>query len=133
MTDQIDAFTTVLQAHLQPLFDDFMNLEVWARICIGDLEGDDEHIREILAAQLPGFDVDWVTVDGTDFADTWTPKCCIVLCMELKGHDVRVEVYLTRAIITDITFGKQPMPKELKQIDLVKEFERKHLLLALSQ
>jgi hypothetical protein len=133
MTDKLDAFTAALQAHLQPLIDRFMNLEVWARICIGDLEGDDEQIRETLTDQLPGFDVDWVTVDGTDFADTWTPKCCIVLCMELKGHDVRVEVYFTRSTITHITFGKQLAPKELEQIDLVKEFERKHLLLALTQ
>lgn len=133
MTDKAAAFFSVLHNHLQPRFDSFMNLEVWARMCIGDLEGNDEQIRETLTDQLPGFYVASVTIDGTDFADTWTPKCCLVLGMELKGHDVHVEVYLTRATITDIAFGKHPIPKELEQIDLVKEFERKHLLLALSQ
>ena len=77
MTDQIDAFTAALHDHLQPLLDDFMTLEVWARICVGDIDGDDEYIRDLLAEQLPGFDVDWVTADGSDFTDTWTPKCCL--------------------------------------------------------
>jgi hypothetical protein len=130
MTDQTKAFLNMLQDHLRPLFDKFMNLEVWARICIGDLEGDDEQIRETLTDHLPGFHVDWVTVDCTDFADKWTPKCCVALRMVLKGHDVHFEVYLTRATITNITLGKQHMPKELGQIDLVKEFKRKLLLLA---
>jgi hypothetical protein len=125
MTDQIDAFTAALQAHLQPLFDRFMNLEAWARICIGDLEGDDEHIREILAEQLPGFDVNWVTVDGSDFTGTWTPKCTLVLCTEIKGEEVRVDVDVTKSTITAVKLAPTVLPASLNGGDLVHEFEKR--------
>jgi hypothetical protein len=133
MADQIDAFTGALQAHLQPLLDDFMNLEVWARICIGDLEGDDEHIREILAEQLPGFDVNWVTVDGSDFTGTWTPKCTLVLCTEIKGEEVRVDVDVTKSTITAVKLSNKELPASLDGVDLVHEFGKWQTYLVLSK
>ena len=132
MTDQIDAFTGALQAHLQPLLDDFMNLEVWARICIGDLEGDDEHIREILAEQLPGFDVNWVTVAGSDFTGTWTPKCTLALCTRIKGEEVCVDVDVTKSTITAVKLSAKELPSSLDGVDLVHEFEKWQTYLALS-
>lgn len=133
MTDQIDDFTAALQAHLQPLFNGFMNLEVWARICISDLDGDDEHIREILADQLPGFDVNWVTADGSDVTGTWTPKCMLGLGTGIKGEEVRVDVAATRSTITNVKLVPTVMPASLANIDLVKEFEKRQLILTLSQ
>jgi len=132
MTAQQDAFATVLTEHLQPLFDEFLTLEIWARICVAHMDGDDEVIRDMLAEQLPGFDVDWATAED-DAADGWTPKCCIKLNSEIKGHDLRIEVHLTKSTITRITFGNDVLPKAISKVDMVKEFERKQLLSAPSK
>jgi hypothetical protein len=132
MTDRDEAFFNVLREHLQPLFSEFMDLQMWARICVSDLEGDDELVHQTLTELLPGFFVSRLSVDGSDFANTWTPRCRIELGMELKGQDLHVEVNLTCSDITDVAFVNQTLPKELGEVDLVKEFQRKHLLLAIT-
>lgn len=133
MTDQIDAFTASVREHLQPLFNDFMTLKVWAHLCVAEHKGNDAQMSGWLTNKLPGFAVDRFTVEITDFTDTWTARLFIALSVELKDHSVCVHVSLSHATITDITLGEEPMPDELDQIDLVKEFERKQFMIALSK
>jgi hypothetical protein len=133
MTGQTDDFVAALQAHLQPLFNGFMNLELWSRICIGDFDCNDEHIRIVIANQLPGFDVDYVNVDGTDFEDTWTPKCMLGLSTKKKGEEVRVDIEMTKSAITTVKLPEEGLPASLNGVDLANEFEKRQLFHTLSQ
>lgn len=132
MTDQIEAFTASLREHLQPKLDQIMNLELWARICVADIDGTDEDICYDLSQKLQGFDVESVNASDTDFA-TWTPKCSLSMNVEIKDCGVSFVVNLTHSAIISIDFDADFLSEISPNIDLVKEFERKQFMLALSK
>lgn len=132
MTDQIEAFTASLREHLQPKLDQIMNLELWARICVAYIDGTDEDICYDLSHKLQGFDVESVNASDTDFA-TWTPKCSLSMNVEIKDYGVFFVVNLTHSTIISIDFDADFLSEISSNIDLVKEFERKQFMLALSK
>lgn len=132
MTDQIEAFTASLREHLQPKLDQIMNLELWARICVADFDGADEEVCYDLSQKLQGFDVESVNASDTDFA-TWTPKCSLSMNVEIKDYGVSFVVNLTNSTIISIDLDPEFFAEVPPNIDLVKEFERKQLMLALSK
>jgi hypothetical protein len=125
-TAQVTAFEAVLKAYLQPILNNFMDLQVWAHICAGGEWGVDDDVLAPLNRQLDVLKVNHATsYEMSCPEDAWIPTCRISMIFSIKGVEILFDVMLIRSEIVALHFPENEFLEDLRGVDLAYEFEKR--------
>ena len=133
-TAQITAFEAALTAYLQPIMDNFLDLQVWARISAGGEWGADADVLGPLNVSLDALKANYASsYEMSCPGEPWVPTCRISLILTIKGVEIGFDVILVRSEIVALDFGDADFLQDLQGVDLAREFEKHQTLAALSR
>jgi hypothetical protein len=133
-TAQITAFDAALKAYLQPILDNFLDLQVWAQISASGEWGADDGVLGPLNRELGVLKANHATsYEMSCPEDAWIPTCSISMILTIKGVEVAFNVILVRSAIIALDFGDEDFLEELQGVDLAREFEKMQTFSAMSR
>lgn len=129
LNDLKKAFTN----YLQPKFDEFLDLQSWARICFVDIPGAPSNVLESLNQKLDGIEADSASLETMACPDPWTPSCSIQMVTTICHERLFFSVILVKSEIVDITFYSDVLSEALEGVDLVLQFNKAQLIAMMSR
>ena len=122
--ENIENLKCEIQNTLQPIFDQVLSLNTWAKIWADeeyDLDlGANEELRDALATAA-------ITYDDVAFdANTeWIARMKIFCDVELQGETLSVEISVQNSLIDSIDIRPKTLSPALAEIDLASEYVKK--------
>jgi hypothetical protein len=124
-TAQSTAFEAVLKAYLEPILNNFMDLQVWAHICAGGEWGADDDVLAPLNRALDVLKANHATAyEMSCPEDAWIPTCRISMIFTIKDVEILFDAILIRSEIVALDFPEDDFLEELQGVDLAYEFEK---------
>jgi len=120
----LDNLKQEIRNTVQPVFDQVLSLNMWAKIWADeeyDLDlGVDEELRDALRAVAITYDD--VALDATD---DWTAKMKIFCSVELQGETLSVEIAVQNGFIEKVDVRTKTLNPTLSEIDLAATYAKK--------
>jgi hypothetical protein len=131
---QIADFEKVLTTYLQPILNNFMDLQVWAHISAAGEWGADDDVLGPLNRVLDVLKANHATsYEMSCPEDAWTPTCRISMNLTIKGADIEFDVILIRSDIVALDFPEDEFLEDLQGVDLALEFEKLQTFASMSR
>lgn len=122
--ENIENLKREIQNTLQPIFDQVLSLNTWAKIWADeeyDLDlGANEELRDALATAAITYDD--VALDANA---EWTARMKIFCDVELQGETLSVEVAIQNGLIDRIDISPKTLSPALAEVDLASEYAKK--------
>jgi hypothetical protein len=124
-TDPLAAFNTALTAYLQPIMNNFMDLQTWAQISAGGEWGVCDDVLDRLNKNLDGLRANHATAyEMSCPEDAWIPTCRISMILSIKDVEILFGVTLIRSEIVALDFPEDDFLEDLQGVDLAYEFKK---------
>ena len=133
-TDHLADFNAALTAYLQPIMNNFMDLQTWAQISAGGEWGVSDDVMDRLNKRLNGLRANHATsYEMSCPEDPWIPTCRISIILIIKGVEIQFDAILIRSEIVALDFPEDDFLEELQGVDLAHEFEKRQTFASMSR